>query len=153
MRPVGLININTKESQIRRHLWKWSISKSLTRCFWFRLIDSFLSCSLPAYTFFPPWWTLFPRLSLLIMFWDLRIVPIPVIFNSLQNFSCIWMHKITPSLPKGLDDKVNEHNLKTKKNNTVPMKQKITNSFFYDESQFLRGKRKKRVWIFILNIA
>ena len=63
------------------------------------------------------------------------------------------MHKITPSLPKGLDDKVNEHNLKTKKNNTVPMKQKITNSFFYDESQFLRGKRKKRVWIFILNIA
>ena len=31
MRPEGLININTKEYQVRRQLWKWSIKNAYSQ--------------------------------------------------------------------------------------------------------------------------
>ena len=31
MRPEGLININTKEYQMRRHLWKWSVRNAYSQ--------------------------------------------------------------------------------------------------------------------------
>ena len=54
---------------------------------------------------------MFPRLPLLFVFRDLRVVPIPVVLDSLQDLSCVWMNQVAPGLPERLDNEVDKHHL------------------------------------------
>ena len=84
---------------------------TLTWCFRLRLINSFFSRTLPADSLFSAWGAVFSRLSLLFVFWDLRVVPIPVVLDPLQDLSCVWMNQIAPSLPERLDNEIDKHHL------------------------------------------
>ena len=84
---------------------------SLTRRLGFWLVNSLLSCSLPTDTFFPPSGALLSRLSLLLVFGHLRVVPVSVILNPLQDLRRVWMNEVAPSLPKRLNNKVDKYNL------------------------------------------
>lgn len=87
---------------------------SLTRRLGFWLVNSLLSCSLPTDTFFPPRGALLSRLSLLLVFGHLRVVPVSVILNPLQDLCRVWMNEVAPSLPERLDNKVDKYNLAKK---------------------------------------
>ena len=54
---------------------------------------------------------MFPRLPLLFVFRDLRVVPIPVVLDPLQDLSCVWMNQVAPGLPERLDNEIDEHHL------------------------------------------
>ena len=84
---------------------------SLTRSLGFWLVNSLLSCSLPTDTFFPPRGALLSRLSLLLVFGHLRVVPVSVILNPLQDLRRVWMNEVAPSLPQRLNNKVDKYNL------------------------------------------
>lgn len=100
---------HTKNSPLKPALF--SPFNSLTRRLGFWLVNSLLSCSLPTDTFFPPRGALLSRLSLLLLFGHLRVVPVSVILNPLQNLRRVWMNEVAPSLPERLNNKVDKYNL------------------------------------------
>ena len=76
-----------------------------------RLVDGFFPLSLPADTF------LLQRgggRPIRVVLDDLRVVPLPIVFDFLQNLDSVWIHQIPPGLPQRLGHKVNEHNLETR---------------------------------------